>query len=71
MTASQTSKKYVFIAIVSLTFVLVVELALLAYSCRESLDGYEMRREGYVFTKGSGFNPLRNVENSQVCLDSA
>ncbi len=69
MTASQTSKKYVFIAIVSLTFVLVVELALLTCSCRESVDGYEMRREGYVFTKGSGFNPLRNVENSQVCLD--
>lgn len=69
MTASQTSPKHLLIFIVGLTFVLIVELALLACNCHESLNGYEMRREGYVFTKGSGFNPLKNIENSQVCLD--
>lgn len=69
MTASRTPKKYLLIFVVGLTFVLIAELALLIGNCRESLNGYEMRREGYVFTKGSGFNPLRNIENSQVCLD--
>ncbi len=69
MTTSPPPNKYVVTAVISLTLVLMAELILLTISCHENLISYEMRRDGYVFTKGSGFNPLRNIENSQVCLD--
>ena len=69
MIASVPPKKCLWAAIAGLVFVLAIELGLLINSCQENLRGYEMRREGYVFTKGSGFNPLKNIENSQVCLD--
>ena len=69
MTACNPQKKRILVALIGLTLALITELALLFYSYQENLSRYEMRREGYVFTKGSGFNPLRNIENSQVCLD--